>query len=34
MEMGDLGSPREARPDRVLEIRERELGFGEGSVRV
>ena len=34
MEMGDLGSPREAWPERVLEIRERKLGFGEGLVRV
>ena len=34
MEMGDLGSPREARPERVSKIKERELGFGEGSVRV
>ena len=34
MEMSDLGSSREALPKRVSEIRERELGFGEGSVRV
>ena len=34
MEMGDLGSPMEARPEMVSEIKERELGFGEGSMRV
>ena len=34
MEMGDLGSPRKAQLERVSEIKERELGFGEGSMRV
>ena len=34
MEMGDLRSPREAQPERVSEIREREVKFGEGSVKV
>ena len=34
MEMGDLGSPREARLERVSKIKERELRFGEGTMRV
>ena len=34
MEISDLGSPRQARLERVSEIRERELKFGEGSMRV
>nr|POE96599.1 hypothetical protein CFP56_68940 [Quercus suber] len=32
--MGDLGSPREARLERVSEIREKELGFGKGLMWV